>query len=207
MHMLYTEFLKRFQLKPELVPLFQKVIKLELGHFNEEQDKEIKTIKANKTEVENKIKKVQVRWGLGEISQDIYDTTIGTLQIELYKINTQLNSYSKKLSNLDNIAHSVSVIASKLGSLWKNSNYEDRVKLQNLLFPEGILWDKVKENYRTMKINKVFEVISLLPNIYNDKKERNDNESASLSPQVEIAGIEPASKQGTNMLSTRLSWP
>ena len=24
---------------------------------------------------------------------------------------------------------------------------------------------------------------------------------------VEIAGIEPASKQGTNMLSTRLSWP
>ena len=207
MHMLYTEFLKRFQLKPELVPLFQKVIKLELGHFNEEQDKEIKTIKANKTEVENKIKKVQVRWGLGEISQDIYDTTIGTLQTELYKINTQLNSYSKKLSNLDNIAHSVSVIASKLGSLWENSNYEDRVKLQNLLFPEGILWDKVKENYRTMKINKVFEVISLLPNIYNDKKERNDNESASLSPQVEIAGFEPASKQGTNMLSTRLSWP
>ena len=40
-----------------------------------------------------------------------------------------------------------------------------------------------------MKINKVFEVISLLPNVYNDKKERNDNESASLSPQVEIAGF------------------
>ena len=76
-----------------------------------------------------------------------------------------------------------------------------------MLFPEGILWDKIKENYRTMKINKVFEVISLLPNVYNDKKERNDNESASLSPQVEVAGFEPASKQGTNMLSTRLSWP
>ena len=39
------------------------------------------------------------------------------------------------------------------------------------------------------------------------KKERSDNESASLSPQVEVAGLEPASKQGTNMLSTRLSWP
>ena len=24
---------------------------------------------------------------------------------------------------------------------------------------------------------------------------------------VEVTGIEPASKQGTNMLSTRLSWP
>ena len=57
MHMLYAEFLKGFQLKPELVPLFQKVIKLELGHFNEEQDNEVKTIKANKTEIENKIKK------------------------------------------------------------------------------------------------------------------------------------------------------
>ncbi len=187
--------------------MFQKVIKLELGHFNKEQDKEIKTIKANKTEVENKIKKVQVRWGLGEISHDIYDTTNAALQSELYKINNQLNSYSKKMSNLDNIAHGVSVITSKLGSLWKNSNYEDRVKLQNLLFPEGILWDKIKENYRTMKINKVFEVISLLPNVYNDKKERNDNESASLSPQVELTGVEPVSKRGSNMLSTCLSSP
>jgi hypothetical protein len=60
MHMLYAEFLKGFQLKPELVPLFQKVIKLELGHFNEEQDKEVKTIKANKTEIENKIKKCKL---------------------------------------------------------------------------------------------------------------------------------------------------
>jgi hypothetical protein len=33
---------------------------LELGHFNEEQDKEVKTIKANKTEIENKIKKCKL---------------------------------------------------------------------------------------------------------------------------------------------------
>ena len=57
-----------------------------------------------------------------------------------------------------------------------------------------------------MKINKVFEVISLLPNVYNDKKERNDNESASLSPQVEKVGLEPTTFCLQNSCSTRLSY-
>ena len=209
MHMLYAEFLKGFQLKPELVPLFQKVIKLELGHFNEEQDKEIKTIKANKTEVENKIKKVQVRWGLGEISQDIYDTTIGALQTELYKINTQLNSYSKKLSNIDKIANSISTTSCKLAGLWNDGNYQDKVKLQKLVFPEGVLWDKVNESFRTLKINRVFDVIHSLTDNYNDKKERSDNEISPLSHLVEKRRLErptPTSRTwcATNCATSRL---
>ena len=190
MHMLYAEFLKGFQLKPELVPLFQKVIKLELGHFNEEQDNEVKTIKANKTEIENKIKKVQVRLGLGEINKEIYDTTIGALQTELYKINTQLNSYSKKLSNIDKIANSISTTSCKLVSLWNNGNYHDKVKLQKLVFPEGVLWDKVNESFRTLKINRVFDVIRSLTDNCNDKKERSDNEIAPLSHLVGMARFE-----------------
>lgn len=185
MHMLYAEFLKGFQLKPELVPLFQKIIKLELGHFNEEQDKEVKTIKANKTEIENKIKKVQVRLGLGEISKEIYDTTIGALQTELYKINTQLNSYSKKLSNIDKTANSISTTSCKLVSLWNNGNYHDKVKLQKSVFPEGVLWDKFNESFRTLKINRVFDVIRSLTDNYNDKKERSDNKTTPLSHLVE----------------------
>ena len=190
MHMLYAEFLKGFQLKPELVPLFQKVIKLELGHFNEEQDKEVKTIKANKTEIENKIKKVQVRLGLGEISKEIYDTTIGALQTELYKINTQLNSYSKKLSNIDKIANTISTTSCKLTGLWNDGNYQDKVKLQKLVFPEGVLWDKVNESFRTLKINRVFDVIHSLTDNYNDKKERSDNEISPLSHLVGMARFE-----------------
>ena len=190
MHMLYAEFLKGFQLKPELVPLFQKVIKLELGHFNAEQDKEIKTIKANKTEVENKIKKVQVRLGLGEINKEIYDTTIGALQTELYKINAQLNSYTKKLSNIDNIARSISTTSCKLVSLWNNGDYQDKVKLQKLVFPEGVLWDKVNESFRTLKTNRVFDLINSLTDDYNDKKERSDNEITPLSHLVGMARFE-----------------
>lgn len=207
MHMLYAEFLKGFQLKPELVPLFQKVIKLELGHFNEEQDKEVKTIKANKTEIENKIKKVQVRLGLGEISKEIYDTTIGALQTELYKINTQLNSYSKKLSNIDKIANSISTTSCKLAGLWNNGNYQDKVKLQKLVFPEGVLWDKVNESFRTLKINRVFDVIHSLTDNYNDKKERSDNEIYPLSHLVEERRLERPTPTSRTWCATNCATP
>ena len=117
--------------------------------------------------------------------------SIITLDItELYKINTQLNSYSKKLSNIDEIANSISTTSCKLVSLWNNGNYQDKVKLQKLVFPEGVLWDKVNESFRTLKINRVFDVIHSLTDNYNDKKERSDNEIAPLSHLVEKRRLE-----------------
>ena len=133
---------------------------------------------------------MQVRLGLGEISKEIYDTTIGALQTELYKINTQLNSYSKKLSNIDKIANSISTTSCKLAGLWNDGTYQDKVKLQKLAFPEGVLWDKVNESFRTLKINRMFDVIHSLTDNYNDKKERSDNEISPLSPLVEKRRLE-----------------
>ena len=190
MHALYIEHLNGFQLKPELVPLLQKVIRTELGHFNKEQDAQIKLIKSHKTEVENKINKVQVRYGLGEIDQTIYDTTIGVLREELYNINTQLNTYSKKLSNIDKIAEHAIVISSQLSSLWNNGDYKQKVDIQNLLFPEGVLWDKVNQNYRTIKLNSIFAIINSLPGKYEAGKEKDDNEIAPLSSLVGMARFE-----------------
>ena len=209
MHALYVAHLNGFQLKPELVPLLQKVIRTELGHFNEEQDTQIKIIKSHKTEVENKINKVQVRYGLGEIDQTIYETTIGVLRTELYNISTQLSTYSKKLSNIDKIAEHAIVISSQLSSLWDNGDYKQKVDIQNLLFPEGVLWDKVNQNYRTIKLNSVFSIINSLPSKYEAGKEKDDNEIAPLSSLVEKRRLErptPTSRTwcATNCATSRL---
>ena len=94
------------------------------------------------------------------------------------------------MSNIDEIANSISTTSCKLVYLWNNGNYQDKVKLQKLVFPEGVLWDKVNESFRTLKINRVFDVIHSLTDNYNDKKERSDNEIAPLSHLVEtLSGL------------------
>ena len=52
-------------------------------------------------------------------------------------------------------------------------------KLQNLLFPDGILWDKEKDDYRTFNENEVLAVIARVSSSYENKKEDFPEEKSS----------------------------
>jgi site-specific DNA recombinase len=44
-------------------------------------------------------------------------------------------------------------------SLWRKVNYEGKRKLQYLVFPEGIRYDRKNDDYRTPRINLLFSGI------------------------------------------------
>jgi len=60
-----------------------------------------------------------------------------------------------------------------LGSLWHKSELEMSEKIQNLLFPNGILWDKEIGNYRTFNKNKALLIIDKISESYKNEKEEN----------------------------------
>ena len=64
-------------------------------------------------------------------------------------------------------------------SLWRDGSLETCQKLQNLLFPNGILWDKEKDNYRTFDENEALSIIARLSVNYKNKKEENSLELSS----------------------------
>ena len=59
--------------------------------------------------------------------------------------------------------------------------------LQDLLFPNGILWDKDKDNYRTFDENEVLSIIARLSVSYKNKKEENSLENSSFVQSWSIA--------------------
>ena len=67
------------------------------------------------------------------------------LQEKLDNIERGLAECRKNLSNLDSEVDDILAICCKLDSLWRDASLETCQKLQNLLFPNGVLWDKEKE--------------------------------------------------------------
>lgn len=67
----------------------------------------------------------------------------------------------------------------ELGSLWRNSELELSQRIQNLLFPSGVLWDKKIGNCRTIDENKALSIILRLSESYKNKKEENSLENSS----------------------------
>ena len=64
--------------------------------------------------------------------------------------------------------------------------------MQKLIFPEGVLYDRVKKDYRTTKVNAFFELINRLSANYRKEKSGKESIETNSSAYVPSAGIEPA---------------
>ena len=73
----------------------------------------------------------------------------------------------------------IMITYNQLDSLWRDGSLETCQKLQNMLFPNGILWDKEKDNYRTFDENEALSIIARLSENYKNTKEENSPENSS----------------------------
>lgn len=85
----------------------------------------------------------------------------------------------KDLSNLDNEVDEILSMCCKLDCLWKDAPLETCQRLQNLLFPNGILWDKENDDYRTFDENEALSIIARISTSCEKEKEENSLENSS----------------------------
>ncbi len=184
MHNLYIELLNSYQVPTAFVPVLSRVLHKVFNDLNNHKSTIRSELQKRKTETANKIEKVQVRYGLGEISGDVYQTTIRTLNKEMAEIEDGLAEANKNLSNLHKFIDQTIAMSCDLGTLWKNSDFTSRQKLQNLLFPSGIYFDKNTDSYRTEMENEVFKTFRLFSTSCKEGKEKATTEILQLSPSV-----------------------
>ena len=179
LHSKYECLLHSFNIPDELTDILRDIISRMIEVDNEEERKAEILLKKQKTECQNKMKKCKVRYGMGEIDEEIYETTIETLQERLTKIDHELANCKRNLSNLSEEVDDTLAICCKLDTLWKNASLELSQRIQNLLFPDGILWDKEIDDYRTFNENKALSIIARISSDYKNGKEKNPSEFSS----------------------------
>ena len=108
---------------------------------------------------------------MGDIDEDIYTTTVEVIQEKLAKIEVEIAKVKRNLSNLTSTVEEVVANCCKLGSLWGDSELELCQKIQNLVFPSGILWDKETNSYRTIDENYALSIMHNISVSYENKKE------------------------------------
>jgi site-specific DNA recombinase len=81
-----------------------------------------------------------------------------------------LDESKNKLSNPEKVINRALEICSNLSELWVSGGYDNKVQLQNMMFPEGILYDRRNDNYRTEKVNMILELTHSFSNSFGQKK-------------------------------------
>ena len=111
------------------------------------------------TEAEGEIKNMKVRFATGKIDKEIYEFAIKEMQNRKDILTLEIEKCNDNLSNLEAQIPAIISTASKLSTLWHDGNLETKRKIQNLVYPNGICWNKENRCYRTQNRNKFFDIL------------------------------------------------
>ncbi len=191
LHRKYMELLEQYMIPEDKIADVSADLMEIFTAINKSKNERCNQLKSEIAEIEKKKRGVKYKYGVGEIEKDIYAETISQLTLEQSEIEEKLVLVSDKLSNLPRTMPRLLLIFCKLGSLWSGGDYGFRQKLQNLLFPHGVCFDKKTGNYRTMYVNIIAERIAAMSATYSDAHKKRDCDFHQQSRFVAQPGLEP----------------
>ena len=185
LNLLFKDYLKDFEiLKKHIEPIKDEFVKY-IVKTNDSNKDNVKLFKAQLTDVVKKIETLEEKFIQEEINRELYDKFLLKYKTEKNNIEEKIGSTRLDLSNLENQIKKYVNICLELPSLWEKASFHAKMEIQNIIFPEGILYDRENSNYRTPKVNSV---ISLITSIARGLEEGIKRKAALLGGLSNVVG-------------------
>ena len=94
-----------------------------------------------------------------------------------------------KSANLENAVENCLNIAQNLSSAWVSASVTNKQRLQYLVFPEGILYNKKNNQVRTLKINMLFSSIPIATMVLEEKRNGNLSQDCQNLLSVHLTSV------------------
>ncbi len=170
MHEKYEALLCKYDVGEDVLSAFSVIVGRMMNSYSEVSERESSELKRKISEIKKTIKEVKLRFASGKIDDETYSVAIQEYTNRKDVLLLELEKWQLDLSNQKEMIPVVIATASKIGTLWKKADLEIKKKIQKLVFPEGIFWDKKKRDYRTKKSNAVFELLGRISATYGNEK-------------------------------------
>jgi site-specific DNA recombinase len=130
------------------------------NRINEEKSNEKEDIKRQMSEIENKLERLEERFVKEEITQELFNKYSEKYKVEKKDLEREALNSGNQVSNLEKCVKLIVGCVAKLGTAWRLMAYKEKMLFQNMIFPEGIFYNREKDQSRTTKINSVILYIA-----------------------------------------------
>ena len=190
-HEQFKVLLSAFEVEEETVELTVEALTDLFEIALEDQIESQRLIKAKATEVNQRIEAVEERFAIGEIDKELYTKFVSKYQSEREHLQKELANTAFDSSNLDRSLKSMIEMCRKPLLAWESGSIDEKMRMQNLFFPEGISYDAQNRAVRTRRINSVFVLIPDLKRLLAETKMGEPISSDQFSHLVIPLGFEP----------------
>jgi site-specific DNA recombinase len=159
MHELFETFLTNYSINESVIPLIQKQL-LYLYHDLNKNSEQIQIeLKRSLTETNKKIDIIEEKhYVLNEMSKETFNKFYQKYQEEKSEIVNQIAKNENGISNPAECIQSVLEFSAKLNDTWSYSDVSTKEKIQKMIFPEGIFYNK-KNNTLYEPKNKFYFLV------------------------------------------------
>lgn len=170
MHEKFKTLLRSLQIDSAFIAPLKDQLEYTYEFLAASSIEEKKALKQRFAELESKINTIEERFALGEIDRGIYEKVHAKLKQEISPIKEDLEKLGTKLSNPSKMVSKALNMCANLQNLWELESFQGKQKLQNAIFPDGIIYDKKTDYYRTPKVNIIIEISKYYTENYKNGK-------------------------------------
>ncbi len=192
LHQKWEEQLEGLKIDKKFIAPIVKEFNNLLESKKVDQTIEVKPLKQKQTELNKKIEAIEERFVLGEIDGSLYQKYKTKYQGQLDELNRELAKTDISLSNHKDLSKNTVKTLANLLKIWEKSNIENKKGMLNAVYPEGILVNREKTNYRTSNLNPAISCILVIASNFTKKEKRNTSDNYSYSALVARSRIEPS---------------
>ena len=125
---------------------------------------------------------------------------------EMNKVENLLAQIKRGSSNLEKCLKLVVKYCQKPLIWWENASIGDRMIFQNIVFPDGIIYDRKKDRILTPRVNSYFQPIPQLEGAIKGKKNGDSINFDAIPDRVIPSGFEPETYCLEGSCSIQLSY-
>ena len=194
--MLHKDFLTilssyQIQVSEELRQLVMAQVGYNYNRLHKDKQENRQRMSMQVNELTKKIDRLEERYIAEEIDRDMFQRYREKFRMQRKEAEEKLALSSNHVSNLKPVLDKAMILSSKLTSLWSSSDYSEKQKLQNLVFPEGITYNRKNDQCRTPRVNSIFAQITLLAKVCSENKNGDTPVLDCVPASVEVTGVEP----------------
>ncbi len=189
---LFVEHLQHYELSEQFIEAFKEQMKLTYELLSGEAKEDNALLQKELDKWESQLKTVKKNFAMGMIDdREVYEELKAEFEGKILELKQKMGDTPNELSNLDKYISQSVIIAKNISKYWSNSGVEMKKRLQELVFPKGLVLDMKNRQYLTTEVNSVFEFSSRISRLVEGGKENGSDKNSEPSSVVAGTGLEP----------------
>ncbi len=190
----FEKLLSKYTLSSQFVEPFKFQLNKLFEIVENEGREEMKGLLAKKKDLEAKIENLDKRYfDNPNFGDEKYNRYSLQFDMELKEVDLQIASNKKIISNHSRHIDKVVEKVTNINKYWREGDIDSKIRIQNLVFPEGLSIRAENREYLTGRVNSIFGLVSTFTGIERGNKKQKTHQKVDGLFSVAGTGLEPVS--------------